>query len=347
MIEILDLCIQLDSAARDVYTKLASVCPDSELARTFERMSAEERGHVRWWTELRDEYAEGRLPELADQDEMLSSIEEAGAELAPLLLTDPSNLTADEMLEFAVRMEFFMLDPAFGELIDILDPGSGSSHREAYSRHVMRLVSEIGRRHSDRALAPFLARVLTRTYRDQERLAVLATHDPLTKLLNRRGLYNSLTQWCAMARRYEHELGVLVIDVDHFKTVNDTYGHPIGDEVLCAIAGALAKAVRGSDLVARYGGDEFAVLAPHTSAETIRSLARRILDEVNALTFCIAGDRLDLSVSVGSAYAESSAGAAPERLLSRADESLYEAKAAGRHRAGITLNAADEPAGAA
>ena len=337
MIEILDRCIELDDAARDMYLKLAALSPDPILARTFERMSTEERGHVRWWTELRDEYAEGRLPELADQDEMLESIEEAATEVAPILETDLSVLTADEMLELAIRMEFFMLDPAFGELIDMLDPGSANNHREAYSRHVMRLVSEIERRHTDRSLAPFLARVLTRTYRDQERLATLATHDPLTKLLNRRGLYSSLVQWCALARRYHHELGVLVIDVDHFKTINDTYGHPVGDEVLCAIANALAQAVRGSDLVARYGGDEFAVLAPHTSAETVRSLGERILAEVSDLHFRAEDREFEVSVSVGSSFAPVGAQPTPEQLLSLADRSLYEAKAAGRRRAGTTL----------
>jgi diguanylate cyclase (GGDEF)-like protein len=337
MIEILERCIELDGAACDMYLKLARVSPDPVLSRTFERMSAEERGHVRWWTELRDEYAEGRLPELADKDEMLESIEQAATEVAPILETDLSTLSADDMLELAIRMEFFMLDPAFGELIDMLDPGSANNHREAYSRHVMRLVAEIERRHTDRGLAPFLARVLTRTYRDQERLATLATHDPLTKLLNRRGLYGSLVQWCALARRYQHELGVLVIDVDHFKTINDTYGHPIGDEVLSAIANALAQAVRGSDLVARYGGDEFAVLAPHTSAETVRSLGQRILAEVSDLHYCVGDQELEVSVSVGSSFAPIGAEPTPEQLLSLADQSLYEAKAAGRRRAGTTL----------
>jgi diguanylate cyclase (GGDEF)-like protein len=335
MKEILDRCIELDTAAQKTYAKLAAASSDPELRRTFERMGIEERGHVQWWTELRDASAEGRLPALPDESGLLAAVNETADEVAELLKTDPADLSSDEMLELAIRMEFFMLDPAFGEIVDMLDPGSTTNpHREAYSRHVMRLVKEIEDRHTDRSLASFLARVLARTYRDQERLSALATRDPLTGLFNRRGFYSSLAQWCSLSERYGHSIGVLVVDVDHFKTVNDTFGHPSGDEVLCAIANALSEAVRGSDLVARYGGDEFAVLAPETSAEALLMLAERVLSQVHGIRCTLGGREVEVSVSVGGAFALAGATVSPEILLARADESLYEAKRAGRDCAG-------------
>jgi diguanylate cyclase (GGDEF)-like protein len=338
MQEILAKCVELDTAAQKAYTALAAACPDPELQRTFERMASEEWAHVEWWRELQDSNSRGRVPTIADEKAMRSAIDETTERVASLLDTDVTTLTADEMLEYAVRFEFFMMDPAFGELIDLLDTGNARHHHDAYSRHVMRLVHELENRAERKGLTSFLARVLARAYEDHERLVTLATRDPLTQLYNRRGFYSYLLSWLAWSERYGHSLSVLLIDVDHFKSVNDTYGHPVGDEVLCAIAGALNEAVRSSDLVARYGGDEFAVLAPETSADAASFLAERILAHVQNAVFEIGDARLGLSVSVGAAYVPAGAAATPEQLLSCADISLYEAKDAGRARAGAPID---------
>jgi diguanylate cyclase (GGDEF)-like protein len=186
--------------------------------------------------------------------------------------------------------------------------------------------------------------VLARTYKDQERLAILATRDPLTGLFNRRGFYGSLTQWCSLAQRYGHALGVLVVDVDNFKTVNDTYGHPAGDEVLIAIAKALSKAVRTADVVARNGGDEFAILAPDTSAEALRALAERVLSHVRDVGNVADAPGLSVTVSIGGAFLAEGEQTSPEALLTAADQSLYEAKHEGRNCAGIFANVGNKDA---
>jgi diguanylate cyclase (GGDEF)-like protein len=341
---VLQRCIELDSAARDTYGRLAELCTDPDLKETFVRMAADEWAHVEWRTELRDAFAAGRVPPLADEDALSAAVEETATSVGALLQTDLTTLDTDGMLELAIRMEFFMLDPAFGELLELLDPGSSLHHREAYSLHVMRLVGAIENRHGDSGLASFLARVLRRTFRDQERLARLATRDQLTGLLNRRGIYNYLVQWCAWSQRYGRSLGVLLVDVDRFKAVNDAFGHPIGDAALRAVARALKQAVRESDLVGRYGGDEFAVLAPEASPEAISALAERMLSEVREteLGGALTGTRI--TVSIGCAYLLQGAKATPEALLSCADRSLYAAKAAGRDRAGQPCDVNENPA---
>jgi diguanylate cyclase (GGDEF)-like protein len=338
MNEILERCIELDTAAQETYARLAAACSDDELRTVFEHMSTEEWSHIEWWKELRGAYEDGRIPSIGDPAELLSAVNETVEQVGRLLVCDLSTLSPDEMLDLAIRMEFFMMDPAFGELIDLLDHGANDHHREAYSRHVMRLVKQVESRHSDRGLAPFLARVLARTYRDQERLTALATRDSLTGLYNRRGFYSHLAQWCAWSERYDHSLGVLLIDVDYFKTVNDTLGHPAGDEALRAVSKAICDAVRTSDLVARYGGDEFAVLAPETSADALGILAQRVLERVRAATYESNGPHAQLTVSIGGAYIGTEAAATPERLLSCADKSLYRAKDAGRDRADAAID---------
>ena len=331
---ILELCVELDTHAAATYAALAEACSDAEVCVTFQRMGIEEISHVGWWTELLEAWRQGLVPDVADESTILSRLRELAEEITLLTPTDFAELSTDEMLDLAAHMEFFMLDPVFGELLDLVNPGSSTEHHEAYSRHVMRLVTCIESRHSRTDLAHFLARVLARSFRDQQRLATLAMHDPLTGLYNRRGFYGYVRQWASWSSRYGHPLGVLLVDIDWFKSINDTFGHPRGDDALRAISTALCQAVRTSDVVGRYGGDEFAILAPETDAAELVLLMNRIVEVVRDTGFTVGESSVRLSVSVGGALAQGALPITPEQLLAAADHSLYEAKTAGRDRAG-------------
>ncbi|MGB8509629.1 MAG: GGDEF domain-containing protein, partial [Pyrinomonadaceae bacterium] len=154
--------------------------------------------------------------------------------------------------------------------------------------------------------------------------------DALTGLLNRYGLQRALQRELADARRYGRPLSCLVIDVDHFKAVNDTYGHAAGDTALLQVGRVLTEAVRGSDVVCRHGGEEFLVLAPETKLEGAHSLGEKIRLDVAARLF---GDgervfRLTISVGVSQLRADESG----NDMIARADEALYQAKESGRNR---------------
>lgn len=342
MRDILELSIDLDRAAEHAYAAMAAATSDPELKRTFMHLGAEEKVHVQWWSDLLDAWKAGLVPDLASEHELLGRLRELGDEVSVAIPDDFTRLTTDQMLDVAAHLEFYMLDPVFGELLDLTGPGSAHSHREAYSRHVMRLVKAIEEHHSQTDLARFLARVLVRTFRDQKRLASLATHDQLTGMYNRRGLYGYINQWTSWASRYGHAISVVLIDVDHFKRVNDLLGHPAGDDALKAVSEALGEAIRGSDLVGRHGGDEFAILAPETGAEELVVLMERVLAKVRSTRFEVDGTPVELTVSVGGAYVESEQASlvTPEQLLAAADRSLYEAKDGGRDRAGSPRNPA-------
>ncbi len=334
---ILELCVELDTNAAATYAALAAVCSDEEVKVTFQRMGTEEISHVGWWTELLEAWQQGLVPDVADESTILGRLRELAEEIEMLLPTDFAILSTDEMLDLAAHLEFFMLDPVYGELLDLVNPGSSTEHHEAYSRHVMRLVTCIESRHSRTDLAHFLARVLARSFSDQQRLATLAMHDPLTGLYNRRGFYGYVRQWASWSTRYGRPLGVLLVDIDRFKSINDTFGHPRGDDALRAVSAALCQAVRTSDVVGRYGGDEFAILAPETDAEELVLLMNRIADVVRETPFPTGESDVRLSVSVGGSLAEGAVPVTPEQLLAAADHSLYEAKAAGRDRAGAVI----------
>ena len=154
--------------------------------------------------------------------------------------------------------------------------------------------------------------------------------DALTGLLNRYGLHRALQRELAEARRYSRPLSCLLLDIDFFKAVNDTYGHAAGDAALAQSARALIESVRGSDVVCRYGGEEFLVLAPETAADGARALAEKIRLTFSSRLFGDAARTFPLTLSVGVAELRDSESG--NDMIARADEALYHAKQSGRDR---------------
>jgi diguanylate cyclase (GGDEF)-like protein len=162
-------------------------------------------------------------------------------------------------------------------------------------------------------------------------LAALSRTDFLTGLPNRRTLDDSLTRELSRAQRYGLPLSVAMLDIDHFKKVNDTYGHNAGDAVLQEFARLASETFRDADAVYRYGGEEFAVLLPHADLEGARAACQRFVELVARAAFKTPAGPLKLTCSAGLTAMRPSDGD-PAELLARADRSLYQAKALGRNR---------------
>jgi diguanylate cyclase (GGDEF)-like protein len=161
----------------------------------------------------------------------------------------------------------------------------------------------------------------------------MTVRDPLTSLHNRRHLDERLKGEFAFAARHKTALTVFVIDVDHFKKVNDTYGHPAGDEVLRAMATVLLKMVRTEDVVARFGGEEFVVLARGIDDLGTEVFGQRLRAGVEALRVPWEGRELRLTVSIGVGHCDAMREyASPEALVAAADGALYRAKHGGRNQ---------------
>ncbi len=179
----------------------------------------------------------------------------------------------------------------------------------------------------------------------QEVLQHRATHDALTGLLNRAAIMELLRRELARAPRENSHCGVLLADLDHFKSVNDTLGHAAGDEVLREAAVRFTAGVRDYDAVGRYGGEEFLLVLPGCNAGALRARAEQILAAFRDRPFEAAGTALRVTLSLGAASSSDWPELTPDLLVRSADGSLYQAKRGGRDRVEVALRAdAREPA---
>lgn len=170
----------------------------------------------------------------------------------------------------------------------------------------------------------------------REELRALALTDPLTGVRNRRALYNSAQHEIARAARSGEPVTLLMIDVDHFKKVNDRHGHPVGDQALRQVAAAITRTLRASDIVTRFGGEEFAVLLIEAPAEMALATAERLRAAIAAEEIRAPDGPVRVTVSIGVAAAK---GAAIdfEALIRNADDALYRAKHAGRNQVTVAV----------
>ena len=171
-----------------------------------------------------------------------------------------------------------------------------------------------------------LRETVARLERQVGELDRLAHHDPLVPLPNRRGFERQLAGLIDRAERYGDEGALLFIDVDGLKMVNDSFGHDAGDAALIHVAELLTGGVRQSDCVARFGGDEFAVLLERVDLVQANETATRLTDRIAGTNFTYEGAQIPLSAAIG--IAEIRAGDSPEAVLARADRAMYEQKAA-------------------
>lgn len=163
-------------------------------------------------------------------------------------------------------------------------------------------------------------------------LKLLASTDPMTKLYNRRYFSKISEHTLSLAKREEKELSVIMIDIDKFKNVNDTYGHHIGDEVIIHLANQIRSCKRKSDISARFGGEEFVILLPNTNVDGAKVVAENLRKSVENASLIYDDNTLGYTISLGVSQVDLGSDQNIEDGLKQADIALYEAKATGRNR---------------
>lgn len=172
--------------------------------------------------------------------------------------------------------------------------------------------------------------VETRYHEDIYRMSTI---DGLTQAFNRRYFGDALAREVNRSSRHHHRLAVVIMDVDHFKTINDTYGHPGGDFVLVELTRLVLGSIRKEDVFARYGGEEFAIILPETGLDPALLVTEKLRALIEAHDFVFEGTTIKVTVSMGvHASVDIEPSADPEKIISAADARLYDAKRAGRNR---------------
>jgi diguanylate cyclase (GGDEF)-like protein len=175
----------------------------------------------------------------------------------------------------------------------------------------------------------------------QESLRFHAEHDALTGVLNRRAIRDVLRKELARCRREKHTLGIILADVDHFKRINDQYGHAAGDAVLVTVVQRISATLRSYDVVGRYGGEEFLIIAPGCDLALTQKLADRVRAAIGDEPVDLGDEKVAITLSLGVTLG--TAASDPEFLVAQADTAMYRAKDNGRNRAevGFDLPAAE------
>jgi two-component system cell cycle response regulator len=208
-------------------------------------------------------------------------------------------------------------------LVEGLEAGADDYLVKPFDAFELKARLDVGRRILD------LQRQLLSAY---EEMRQRATHDALTGVYNRGAILEHLQQEWNRTQREGGTLGVIMCDLDHFKRVNDTYGHPAGDAVLREAARRMRSTVRSYDAVGRYGGEEFLIVLPRCTPNTICSLAERLRERIAGEPVSIGSTTLPISMSIGVSIGYEQRDVEPHALLHAADAALYKAKHTGRNR---------------
>lgn len=207
------------------------------------------------------------------------------------------------------------------DLIYALDHGAHNFLSKPISQAVLRAHIDVGGRLLE-------ANRRARAYAEQ--MKELATTDPLTGLFNRRHFFENAAREFERARRYGHRLAVMLVDVDHFKKINDEHGHAVGDLVLTELAQRMTQALRNTDLIARFGGEEFVMLLPETDLQAAGEVADR-LQKHSRQDIHYQDLKINLNLSIGLTASQPD-DMDIDTIIHRADKAMYKAKADGRNR---------------
>jgi len=336
LIEIVGFCLSLDSKAFQIFSRLADYAKEKELKAFWEEMAAEEKEHVTFWERLLDLAKNGVLPQIFDNPvNVRKELSNADAKTEVLFKRSLEGLNLTDSFLLAFRVEFYLLHPAFAQLFHFINALPGEeSPEDAYENHIAQIIEILGRFGVSTPELDLLGETIQRLWNGNRQLATQGSLDPLTGILNRLGFNKARSMLSHLAFRNGYNVAVMMIDIDHFKRVNDSFGHIAGDRVLKSVGGLIQQNVRSSDVAARYGGEEFIVFLSSVDPESLRNVSEKLRSIVEKDT----KDDIPVTISIGAAQGKIHNDPEKEidEMTAKADECLYMAKERGRNRVEIS-----------
>ncbi len=331
--KIVTLCLSMDELAVRIYHGFAERIRERDLAAFWARMSAEEKVHVRNWQAVLEAVRAGKFPQIfEDPEKIVQELDARYEKIRELSAKTAGPATVAEQFFMACRLEFYVLHPALERLwrfYGILE-GKGISPEIGYDLHIGNFITAMDRFGVASPELELLGESVHYIWEQVRALGRETDEDELTKVLNRRGLFNSMRALANFAHRNRLACGAMFIDLDEFKGINDRLGHQAGDQALFLVARAVRGAVRASDIVGRYGGDEFLVFLPQVEEENLCVLAEKV--RLAVASGIDPGLPVTVSIGAASVVFEHDMEEDLAHLIRVADEMLLAAKGAGRNR---------------
>ena len=336
MKEILDVCLFLDESAATIYRNLSSNVSDSDLKAFWNRMHEEEKTHISWWESLLDLAQRGALPQIFDEPEnVLNELSLKKRKVHEFLTQSSSSLSVTDQFLLAYRLEFYMLHAAFVQLwyfLDIVEPKESTPEQE-YDTHISSFIHTMQKYGTATQELEVLGEAIDHLWTTIKQVNRDANLDILTNVLNRKALFNTIRTLAYLSKRNRLTSGMLLIDIDMFKQINDRYGHQKGDHVLRQVARIISSNTRRSDVFGRYGGEEFLLFLPQVEQASMENFAEKLRSSVET------GTKPDIpaTISIGGASTLFSGNVEKEldALIKKADDLMYQAKREGRNKAVI------------
>jgi len=330
-LKILRLCEKIDMKAAAIYHYFSETEKDTKLKNFWEQMSHEEKGHVNAWRFLIDLTLKGETLQIFENNhELIEDLESAIPNIDLHHAESKTNLSKDKKFEIACHLELIMLNRSFINAFYLIKSiKKDDEYINDYEKHLMNLF-EILEEYDCLIQLSGIIKILKRLWQDNKKLVVTTNEDYLTGIFNRRGFFNTTIPVAHMSYRNNSTVAVMMTDLDKFKLINDKYGHQVGDKVLASSAKIIKNLMRRSDIVGRYGGEEFVIFLPQTDPEYLFSIAeniRKTIEQENK-------KRIPITISIGIAYKTFKGNIEKEvyELINIADNNLYKAKQSGRNR---------------
>lgn len=328
-------CLSLDMKASGIYLKLAADAPSEDLKEFWKGMAVEEGNHVAYWRRLLDMAGRGEIPQvIEDPESVIDELEKIHSRIGKLGTFDGGGPDVSKAFVLALRLEFHMMHPAMATLFHYMKTLSDEkTPADDYEGHIDLFFQAMGREGLMSPELELLADVMHKLWSENRKLVYQNTYDFLTGTLNRRSLFNAIKAVSSLSKRNRTSIGVMMVDIDHFKRINDSFGHQFGDQVLRYVASSMKKSLRDSDLLGRYGGEEFLAFLSSVEPDSLSAVAEKMRRNVEK------GNREqgNVTVSIGLARGRILSDVEDEihALIKTADENLYKAKMQGRNRVAL------------
>ena len=296
-------------------------------------MSCEEQQHVVFWKDLLALVEKKLFPQIFNHPaDILNELTENFSKIVDLSNQSiiGSSLTGNFVIAF--RLEFYLLHPALERLwhfYGIIREGENNPEKE-YENHIKEFIDAMRKYGAASIELEALGETIEKLWSNAKDMARDANYDELTNIYNRRGFFNVVTSLAYLSKRNKFNSAILMIDIDHFKRINDTFGHQTGDQVLIEVVNVIKKTIRDSDVLGRFGGEEFLVYLPQIEQEGVFNLAEKIREAIQEQT----KDSISVTASIGggSAIIDGVVEDVIHELINQADKYLYEAKRKGRNQ---------------